>query len=416
MKEDEGLVVALDVGTSKVTVIVGQIQEGMINITGIGRAPNSGLRKGCVVDIEDTVSAISASIEEAQRTCGTELISCFASISGNQIISVDSKGVVAVSRADSEIQEEDVERVTESANSVALPPNYEIIHSIPKSYIVDGQTDIKNPIGMAGIRLEVISHVIGCSTMALKSLSKAITQSGLEIEGMVFAPLASAKVYLSKRQKEIGTVLIDIGASNTSIAVYEECSLIHSKVIPIGSNHITNDIAIGLKISIDGAEKIKTSKVNVDIEEVRESEKIDLAEFERGEKERPNRRYICEIAAARLSELFGMIRDELKSIQKDEMLPAGAVITGGGARLEGLQQLAKKSLGLPVQIGQPIFEVSGIVDKLDDPEYATAIGLLIWGLDEIQTSVSNGKRANTNLKKMGGAFSRVKEIFKNFIP
>jgi len=416
LKEDEKLVVALDVGTSKVTVVVGQVQEGMINITGIGRAPNSGLRKGCVVDIEDTVSAISAAIEEAQRTCGTELLSCFTSISGNQIMSVDSKGVVAVSRADSEIQEEDVQRVIESANSVALPPNYEIIHSIPKSFIVDGQADIKNPVGMTGIRLEVISHVIGSTTMALKNLSKAITLSGLEIEGMIFAPLASAKVYLSKRQKEIGAILIDIGASNTSIAVYEECSLIHSKVIPIGSNHITNDIAIGLKISIDGAEKIKTSKVNVDIEEVRETEKIDLGEFEKGEKERPSRRYISEIAAARLNELFGMIKDELKSVQRDEMLPAGAIITGGGARLNGLQQLAKKSLGLPVQIGQPIFEVSGIVDKLDDPEYATAIGLLIWGLDEVQTNVSNGRRTNASSKKIGGALGKIKEIFKNFIP
>ena len=416
MRNDDSPIVALDIGTTKIVVIVGNVQEGMIQITGVGEAPNSGLRRGTVVDIEDTVSSISSAIEDAQRSSGLEIRGCFAGISGSQIISVDSKGVIAVSRADGEIQEDDIGRAIESANSVALPPNFEILHSIPKSFTVDGQNDIKDPTGLSGIRLEVLSHVIGASASSVKNLSKAIAQSGLEIEGIVFSPLACAKAFLSRKQKEIGVMLIDIGASNSSIAVYEENSLIHTKIIPIGANHITNDIAIGLKISIDSAEKLKITEVDADIEEVRESEKIDLSKYEKGEKERPSRRYVCEIAQARLNELFSMIRAELKLIERDEMLPAGAIMVGGGAKTKGLQQFAKKSLGLPVQIGKPIFEVSGIVDKTDNPEYATAVGLLLWGIDEVQSNVSNKTKANLDFKRVGGALDRIKEIFKNFIP
>lgn len=412
----EDSIVGIDIGTSNVIVVVGQIQEGMIQISGVGKSPNAGLRRGSVVDIEETVSAISGALEQAERSSGVALTGCFASIGGNQIISVDSKGVIAVSRADGEIQIDDVERVLEAARSVALPPNFEILHVVPKDYLVDGQGQIKDPVSMSGIRLEVNSHVIGVATPALRNLSKAITQSGLEIEGIVFTPLAAAKAYLSKKQKELGTVLIDIGASNTSIAVFEEGTVIHTKVIPVGSNHITNDINIGLKITPDLAEKIKINEVDVGEEKIRESEKIDLSKYDSTEKEKPNRQYVCEIAEARLNEIFSMVKEELTNIEREGTLPGGAVIVGGGAKLKGLQILAKKTLSLPVQIGKSVFEVSGIVDKLDDPGYATAVGLMMWGLDESQTIVSNKSRPKMSFGKFGGAFDRAKEIFKNFIP
>lgn len=409
-------IVGLDIGTTKVTVVCGQVQEGMIQITGIGSASNSGLRKGAVVDIEETVSSISSAVEEAERSSGVPIETCYASISGNQLISLDSKGIIAVSRADGEIADSDVERVLDAAKSVALPPNNEIIHIIPKMYVVDGQAGIKDPTGMSGIRLEVQAHVIGISTPALKNLSKAITQAGLDIDGIVYTGAASAKGYLNKKQKEIGVILIDIGASNTSIVVYEEGTLIHSKVIPIGANHITNDIAIGLKIGLEAAEKIKLREVSAEIDEIKETEKVDLSKYDKNEKEKPNRRYVCEIAEARLNELFGMIKDELKLIERDEMLPAGAVLVGGGARLNGLAQYVKKTLGLPAQVGHLVFEVSGIVDKIDDPEYACAVGLMLWGIDESQNIMSNKGRPKISLGKVGGVLDRIKEVFKNLIP
>lgn len=413
----EQAIVGLDIGTTKVVAIVGQIQEGLIQVIGLGKAPNNGLRKGTVVDVEETVSAISMALEDAERASGIALESCFASINGNQLISVESKGVIAVSRADGEIQEEDVERVIESARSVALPPNYEILHIVPKVYTVDGQTDIKDPVGMSGIRLEVMAHVIGAATPAVKNLSKAIIQSGLDINGICFAPLAAAKGYLTKKQKEIGVMLVDFGASSTSIAVFEEGALVLSKVIPIGSNHITNDIAIGLKISIDAAEKIKINEIDALVSEVKDTDKIELSKYETEEKERPNRRYVCEIAEARLNEIFSLIKDELRGIDRDEMLPAGAILVGGGSKLQNLSQFAKKILGLPVQVGKNVFELSGIVDKLDDPEYATAIGLMLWGIDESDKIVSNKTRLNLGIDKFGGAtIDKVKDIFKNFLP
>lgn len=413
--KQEGIIVGLDVGTTKTIVIVGQVQEGMIQIIGIGKAANSGMRKGTVVDIEDTVSSISSALEQAERSSAVPIDSCFAAIGGNQIVSAESKGVVAVSKADGQIEDVDKERVIEAANSVALPPNYEILHSVPKYYCVDNQPEIKEPSGMSGIRLEVSSHIIGISTPALRNLSKAITQSGLDIDGIIFGPLADQKAFLGKKQKEIGSILINIGASNTSFVVYEENTLIHSKVIPIGANHITNDIAIGLKINLDAAEKIKLNEVTASLDEVKDTEKVDLSKYDPNEKEKPARRYVCEIAEARLNEIFSMIKDELKAIDRDEMLPAGAVLVGGGAKLKGIQQFAKKSLNLPVVIGHPIFEVSGIVDKIDDPQYSTAVGLMLWGIDESQTNVSN-KNRQINFGKVGGAFDKVKDIFKNFIP
>lgn len=410
------LIVGLDVSTTKVVVVVGQLQEGMIQITGIGRAANSGMRKGSVVDIEDTVSAISQALEEAETSSGVQIESCLTSIDGNQVVSVDSKGVVAISRTDGQIQANDIERVVDSARSVALPPNFEIIHIIPKTFTVDSQTGIKDPTGMSGIRLEAVTHVVGVSTPVVKNLSRAITQSGLEIEGIVFAPLAAAKAFLGKKQKEIGSILIDIGASSSSIAVFEEGTLLHTKIIPIGSNHITNDIAIGLKISLEAAEKIKIHEANAVIDEIKESEKLDLSKYEKDEKEKPTKRYVCEIVEARLNELFGLIKDELAGIERDEMLPAGAILIGGGAKLTGIQQYAKRILNLPVQIGHPVFEVSGIIDKIDDPEYATAAGLLLWGIDERRNIVSNKSRTSVDFSKVGGAFDKIKGIFKNFIP
>lgn len=370
------------------------------------------------MDLEDTVSAISAGLEEAERMSGTPLSSAFIGVSGAHIQCVDSKGVIAISRADGEIASGDIDRVLEAARAIALPPNHEILHVIPKSFTIDGQTGVKDPIGMNGIRLEVEALVIGGQSAAIRNLTKCVAQAGIEIEGVIFAPIATAKALLNKKQRENGCLLLDLGAGTTSMAVFEEGEIIHAAVLPIGSNHITNDLAIGLKTSLEVAERIKIELANACPEKMRETDRIDLSKLDPSETGRTNRQYIAEITEARLKEIFQMVKKELKNINRDGMLPAGVVMTGGGAQLNGLADFAKEALHLPAQIGYPILEVSGLVDKLDNPIYATSTGLMLWGIEE-NTVSGNSSRLKIdpkNLPNLGGMVNRAKGFLKQFLP
>lgn len=407
----EDTIVGLDIGTSKTAICVGVSQEGIINIAALGKVPNNGMRKGHIVDIEETVSSISAAIEDAERVAGIPLDSAYVNISGVEIASAESRGVVAVSRADGEITETDVIRVVEAARSVALPPNHEIIHIIPKSYVVDGQSGVKEPVGMSGVRLEVNAQVIGIPTSLVKNLTKCVNQTGLEIVGLVFSGLAAARTLLNKKQKEIGVMLLDIGAATTTMAVFEEGDLIHAQVIPVGSSHITNDLAIGLRTTLDVAEKIKTEAASVDEGKINE-EIIDLSQFSPQETEKPAKKYVAEIIIARLNEIFNIVKEELKKIDKEGMLPAGVVLTGGGSRLDGLVSFVKNNLKLPAQTATPLLEVSGMVDKIDDPSYAVAEGLMLDGF-ESDNKKSAGK---IDVRDLGGIVGRAKNIFKKFLP
>lgn len=408
----QNVIVGLDVGTSKVSCCVGTVEEGLINIIGYSQAANTGMRKGAVADIEEVVSSVTSAIETAERMAGTPLTSAFVGLGGIHITSADSKGVIAVSRADGEINQNDVERVMEAAKAIALPPNQQIIHVLPKAYTVDGQTGIKEPVGMTGIRLEAEAHVIGANSSAVKNLSKAIYQTGIEINEFVFSPLATAKLLLSKKQKEIGVVLIDFGAETTSLAIYEEGDIIAAKVIPIGSAHLTNDIAIGLRTSLEVAEKVKIKYGLAIPEKARETETINLEQFDPSEEEKPARRYVAEIIQARLIELFSIIKDELKKIGKDTMLPAGAVFSGGGSKLEGLIELAKDELKLPAQVGKVSVEFSGMVDKINDPSYATSVGLVLWGLEKGEVK----EQHKINMSNVGGWLEKGKNFLRHFLP
>lgn len=410
----EQIVVGLDMGSTKAVVCVGTIKEGVVDIIGISKKPSTGLRRGTVVDIEETVSAITATLEEAERMAGIPINNVYASIGGTHITSANSRGVIAVSRADGEISEADVERVLEAARTVAMPPNQEILHVIPKYYIVDDQEQVKDPLGMTGVRLEVETLVIGVSTSAIKNLAKCIKQTGLGINDLIFTSLASAKVLLSKKQKEIGVMLLDIGANTTQLAIFEEGNLIHAKVLPVGAEHITNDIAIGLRTSIEAAEKIKVKYANADSTKLKEVEQIKLASFDPTAEEKVSKKYIAEIVEARLTEIFSMVRDELKEIRRDGMLPAGVVLTGGGAKLHGLVEFSKEYLRLPTQIGYPTSEVAGMVDKLDDPSYTASVGLMLWGLD--QTHREQGKQFKINSSSVNTIVDKAKDIFKQFMP
>lgn len=407
----KSIVTALDIGTSKINTIVGQKKEnGEIEILGVGSVDSSGVRKGMINDIEETISAISASLEDAERMAGIPIEKAYVGVGGVYISSANSKGVIAVSRADGEISEDDVGRAIEAAKAVSLPANREILHVIPRIYIVDGQEGIKDPVGMTGIRLEVDAHVISGSTPSIKNLTKCVYQAGLDINDLVFSGIAASSAYISKQQKEIGVILADIGAATTTMTVFEEGNILHSAVLPVGSDHITNDIAIGLRISIDTAEKIKIKYGKATPGDIKESEEIDLSKIDKTENQKASMVYVSEIIEARLQEIFSFISDELKNINRDGTLPAGITLIGGGAKLPEITNAAKDNLKIPAQVGKPRVDLIGLVDKTEDPRYACGIGLLVWGIGaekrDSSLGVSSFSKNTTN---------RVRQWFRHLI-
>jgi len=410
--------IGVDIGSSKIAITIGQYKEGMTSVIGLGTAVNSGLRRGMINDTDEVISSLSQAMEEAQRMCGVPIDHAMVGISGVGTKTVASKSVVAVTQGDGAITDAEVDSVIESARSIALPPNHEIIHVFPLIFTIDGQEKTKDPIGMRGLRLEGEILVVGVPTASVTNLTKITSQAEIAVDGLIFNPIASARAILNKKQKEQGVVLIDIGAGTTSYAVYEEGELIDANVIPVGSSHITNDIAIGLKTTLDVAEKIKCNHLDANPDKVKDQE-IDLSKFDGGEEEegKASKIEVTQIADARLKELFGMVRKELKKIKRDSMLPAGAVITGGGAKLKGIIQQAKLNLDLPAQIGIPTLEVGGTIDKLDDPSYSTSIGLMLFGLEmEPQEGTGGGFSFKFKNAKMGELADKARSIFKQFLP
>lgn len=409
---NQNIVTGLDIGTQFVRATIGQPDEnGNLQIIGVGVAPAGGLRRGNVVDVDETVKSISAAIEEAERIAGLSVGNAFVNISGNHIESENSRGVVAVSRADSEIGSEDAGRAIEAAKAVAVPPNKEILHVIPREYIVDGQEGIKDPLGMNGIRLEVEAHVIAAATPAIKNLTKCVYQSGIEVDELVFSGLAAGSGVLSKRQRELGVAVLDIGAGVSDLAVYEEGDVFHSAVIPIGGVHVTNDIAIGLRTDTDVAERVKLEYGYASPKGVRAQDEVDLSALSNTENHKASKKLIAEIIEARVVEILNHVKKELKKVGRDGKLPAGIVLTGGGAKLPGIVDAAKEHLGLPTQVGFPQ-ELSGMLDKVDDPSFATSIGLLTWGYG------SSDKRTSKRFSGLPGSayLDKVRSVVKQFLP
>jgi len=409
------IIVGLDVGTTTVRTIVAQKNPKQPKplFIGIGEVPSTGIRKGAVVDIEETVKAISASLEETERIAGTAIEHVYVSIGGEHIISKSSRGVVAVSRADGEISEEDVARVINAAQAITIAPNKEILHVIPISFTLDSQEQIKDPVGMNGVRLEANVLIIEGAVPFIKNLTKCVHESGVEIDDLVLTSLASSKAVLSSRQKELGVVVIDLGGGTTSLAVFEEDTLIHTAVLPVGGGHVTNDIAIGLRTSIDIAERVKRDFGSALPLEVSKRDKIDLAKIDSSEEGVVLRRHLAEIIEARIVEIFTLVDQELKKIDRSKMLPAGAVLVGGGAKMPGIIDLAKETLSLPVQIGFPQ-NIEGIVDRINDPSFATVVGLVLWGLDE--KVYSHRKFQLSGVSYLANPISKLKRLFKTFLP
>src|SRR3989339_325866 len=374
------LIAGLDIGSSRIRTVVATLDEksSVPNIIGVGVAPSFGLRKGGVIDVEETINSISSSLEDAERMAGEPINHVFLGIGGTHLASQDSKGVIAISHSGNEIAEDRVDRVLQAAQAVSIPNNRRILRIIPKSFIVDEQKGIKYPVGMTGIRLEVEAHLITGLAPAVKNIEKCVHQAGVDIDDIIPSGLASAEAVLSKRQKELGVVVIDVGCGGTSISVFEEGTTLYTVVIPVGGENVTNDIAIGLRTSIDTAEKIKIEYGSCNPDDVNDRETIDLSLISKIDAQTVSKRHMAEIIQARYHEIFILVKDELAKINRDGMLPAGVIVTGAGVKMPGVVDLARETLNLPVQIGFPQ-NFESVVDKIDDPAYATAIGLAIWG-------------------------------------
>jgi len=408
----ENIISGLDIGTTHIRVVVGQTVGEQLNIMAAAEVPAEGVSKGVITSIEDAVSSVSLALEKAERLSGLPIESTFVAISGSHIISEDSHGVVAVGKADGEIKDDDVERVIEAAQAVASPPNYEILHVIPRSYSVDNQSGIKDPVGMTGVRLEVDAQIIQGLSTQVKNLTKCVYRTGVDIDDLVLGVLAASEAVLSKRQKELGVALVNIGGSTTSLAVFEEGDILHTKVLPVGGMHITNDIAIGLRTSVDVAEEIKLNYGQCDLTKIEKRKEIDLSEFSDVESGYVSLKQVTEIIQARVEEIFKMIEEELKKIDRAGMLPAGVVFTGGSARLPGIVDFAKNFLKLPAGLGKNQ-SVSSAIDKINDVSFSTALGLVVWG----QNAFSSQNNISVLDKiKPSQIFGNVKKIFKKWIP
>jgi cell division protein FtsA len=404
----------LDIGSTAIRLVVGQISPGGLpRIIGGAECPSEGVVKGTINSIEDTVSSISRTLEKTERMTGIPLRHAYVAISGVHIISQDSKGVVAVARADGEIREEDVERSLEAAQTVVTPTNYEILHVIPQSFIVDNQSGIKDPVGMMGVRLEVEAQIIEGLSSQIKNLTKAVYRTGLDIDDLVFSPLACAEALTDKQQKELGVVVLNLGGATTSLAVFEEGDLLLAKVLPIGSSHITSDIAIGLRSSIDLAEQIKLEVGTCLPAKIGKREEINLADFQEGDEEKVSLHHIAEIIEARVEEIFKLVDKELQKIGRSGKLPAGVILTGGGAKLPGVVEVAKKIFRLPASLGS-LQGLSSPIDKINDPSFSTACGLIVWG-SQLEKP-GRFSRFFTGLPRIGGVIEKIKKWFRGLIP
>ncbi len=404
MKKDNSIIVGLDVGTTKVCAVVGEVTNGELEIIRVGTSPSTGLRKGVVVNIEPTVESIKKAVKEVESLTGIQIQEAYIGITGNHIKGFNSYGAVGIRGG--EVTPQDLERVIESAKSVYVPLDREVLHVIPTGYILDEQNGIRDPLGMTGVRLEAKVHIITSAVSALQNLLKCSELAGLEAIEAVFEPIATTEATLTEDEKELGVALIDVG-STTDIVLYKDGWLQHLSVLPIGGNHFTNDIAIGLRISLTEAEKLKKNFGCAIASMVKDDEMIDI--IQAGQERKIPRRYLSEIMQPRAEELLNLIKGELLSCSGYEIASSGIVLTGGGSLLNGFDRLAEAVLGLPVRTGS-LDAIKGCKGDINNPMYATGVGLVLYGLDK----ESGGSLYESALM---GVFGRMKDwvtgMFKN---
>ena len=379
----ERTIVGIDVGTTKICTLVGEATDNDLRIVGVGVAPSRGIKKGVVVNVVDAAAAIKASIEKAERSSGYEIARAFVSVTGSHINAINSRGVVGVSKGNKGITAEDVERALDAARAIAVPQDREILHVIPRSFTVDGQDGVKEPIGMLGFRLEVEAHIVTGQSSSIHNLLKCVESCGVGVDGLVLDPIAAGAAVLTENERDMGVVLADIGGGTTDIAIFIEGSVWHTTVLAVGGNHITNDVAVGLRVPAEAAEQLKMEHGHARYETIDPTEVVQVKAFGDGGVTRVQRRDLAEIIEARTEEIFQLILQEVKRSGYDGLLPAGVVITGGTAQLRGMRDLGRQILNMPVRVGTPQ-NISGLVDTIDAPAYAASVGVLVWGRDQAE--------------------------------
>lgn len=376
------LLIGIDVGTTKVCTLIADVDEGgVFRILGVGLEPSQGMRKGVVVDVEQASRSIAASVDKAQRSAGYEIGAAFVSLAGAHVASVNSRGVVGIGGGNYGIAQDDIDRALDNAQAIAIPHGREVLHVIPRGFIVDGQEGIRQPLGMHGFRLEVEAHIITAATASVQNLTKCVEAAGVQVEAYVLNPLASAEVVLTDTEREMGAVVVDIGGGTTDLAIYIDGNVWHTSVLAVGGNHITSDIAHGLRLPADVAEKIKIEHGSALASEVALNESFTVTPFGEDQPLQVTRHDLAMIIEARVEEIFGLILQEIKRTGYDGLLPAGIVLTGGTSQLPGLRKVATGVLNLPSRVAGPA-NLHGLVDKLTGPAYSTSVGLLHWAQRE----------------------------------
>jgi len=404
------LITAIDVGTTKICTLIAEVEEeeegALVQVIGFGNAPSRGMRKGSVVNISQLAQSVMESVEQAEKLAGLTVSRAYVSITGSHVFSMTSRGMIAVRRHSGGITAEDVARVVEAASAVSIPYTQEIIHVIPRHFIVDGQPGIQDPIGMEGSRLEAEVLMVTVSSSALNNLRKCLKEVGIEPERFILAALASGEAVLTEAEKEMGVILADIGGGTTDIAVYMDGSLLYTSSLELGGNMITSDIAFGLRMPFSSAEEIKKKYGCALAEEVGEDEGVEATVFGSDKKQVLSRRFMAEIIQARVEEMFDYLYREAQKSGYAGLLPAGLVLCGGTAEIKRIDELGRRYLEMPVRVGRPS-GVQGLVEKLESPVYATAVGLLLW---PIRQKILKGKMTSKSWKE------RVIEWFRTLLP
>ncbi|MCB1760465.1 MAG: cell division protein FtsA [Gammaproteobacteria bacterium] len=403
-KAEKNLIVGLDIGTSKVVAIVGEVKpDGEIEVIGIGSHPSRGLKKGVVVNIESTVQSIQRAVEEAELMAACEIHSVHAGIAGSHIRSLNSHGIVAIK--DREVTHGDVERVIDAARAVAIPADQRILHILPQEFIIDQQEGIKEPVGMSGVRLEARVHMVTGAVSAAQNIVKCVRRCGLEVDDLILEQLSSSYAVLSEDEKELGVCLVDIGGGTTDIAVFTEGSIRHTAVIPIAGDQVTNDIAVAMRTPTQHAEDIKIKYACALTQLAASDETIEVPSIGDRPARRLSRQTLAEVVEPRYEELLTLIQDELRRSGFEDLIAGGVVLTGGSSKMEGLIELAEEIFHMPVRLGVPRY-VTGLVDVVRNPIYATGVGLLLFG--------HHNRASRLRDLPAGGGFKAVWERMKSW--
>ena len=405
----EQTIVGIDVGTTKVCTLVGEVgDDGIIRIVGVGTVPSRGVRRGVIVNVNEATQAIQASVEKAERISGYDIERAHVSLAGAHVTSLNSRGVVAVQRGERGITPEDVDRALDAARAIAIPHDREVVHIVPRGYTVDGQEGIRDPVSMVGFRLEVEAHIITGAVSSIHNLIKCVEDAGVGVDELVLDPLASGEAVLADTEREMGVVLVDIGGGTTDIAVFIEGSIWHTTILAVGGNHLTNDIAVVMKMPNAAAEEAKIQFGHAFSEAVDPTEMIQVTTFGDNTPAKVSRRDMAQVVEARVEEIFSLVMQEIKRSGYDGLLPAGVVLTGGTAQLRGIRELGRQVLKLPVRVGGPS-DLQGLTDSIMSPAFATSVGLIRWG----QRQGAIGPSASRHGPGMGRRFT---DWFRALLP